>query len=317
MISVIKKRNIWFALSGTLFLASVILLFTVGLRFGIDFTGGSLLEVTFDGNRPNGQKVVEVLSPLEIGNIIVQPISDKGMVIRFSDVDEQKHQEIVKKLKEEFNPLKEPIDVGDAMVTLEANVLTENRFESVGPVIGNELRRRTIWALIVVCIAIIGYIAFAFRKVSKPVSSWWYGLFAVIALVHDVTITAGVFVVLGKLYNLEVNAPFVAALLTILGFSVNDTIVIFDRIRENLLRRVGEKFEDIIDISVNEVMVRSINTSFTVLLTLFAILLFGGSTIRDFVLALIVGVTVGSYSSIFLASPMLVVSQQIRKRRSS
>ena len=316
MISVIKKRRIWFTFSSTLLIASIVALLTIGLKFGIDFTGGSLMEITFDVTRPSSQQIVDALSPLTVGEIIVQTVGDSSVVIRFDDIDESKHQAVLSTLKEAFNPLKTPIDAGDTTITLEAKILTENRFESVGPIIGQELKQKTLWAIVFVCAAIVTYVTFAFRKVSKPIASWWYGLFTLVALIHDIFITIGAFVILGKLYGLEINAPFVAALLTILGYSVMDTIVVFDRIRENLLRRVGEKFEDIVDSSINEVMVRSINTSFTVLLTLFAILLFGGASIRDFVLALIIGITIGTYSSIFLASPMLVVSQQLRKRYS-
>ena len=164
----------------------------------------------------------------------------------------------------------------------------------------------------IVLVGMIAYIAWAFRKVSKPVASWKYGLFAVIALFHDIIITIGVFIILGKFYGLEVNAPFVAALLTILGYSVNDTIVVFDRIRENLIRHIGEDFEGIVEKSINEVITRSINTSFTVLLSLFALLLLGGASIRDFTLALIIGITFGTYSSIFLASPLLVAWEKFR-----
>lgn len=317
MISIVKKRRIWFTFSSILMIASIVLLFVYGLRFGIDFTGGSLLEVEFDITRPTNQQITDALTPLELGSVVVQPVGDTGAVLRFGPVDEAKHQQILSTLIEAFNPLKEPLQMEGATITLEAQVLSEKRFESVGPVIGQELKRKAVWAIILVCLSIIAYVAFAFRKVSKPISSWSYGFFAVAALIHDIVITIGVFVLLGKFYGVEANAPFVAALLTILGYSVNDTIVTFDRIRENLLRHTGENFEDTVDKSINEVMVRTINTSFTVLLTLFAILLFGGATIRDFVLALIIGVIAGSYSSIFLASQMLVSFHLIMSKRKS
>src|SRR3989338_3261853 len=314
MFSIINKRKIWFILSGTLVLASVIIFFVYGLKLGIDFTGGSLLEVEFSINQPQIAEINQALTDLNLGNIIIQPVGEKGMILRFKDIDEEAHQKIIATLKEKFKPT-DVIQTDQAGINFEVKVLEEKRFDSVGPVIGEELKRKTIWAIIIVLIAIVLYIAWAFRKVSKPVAAWKYGLIAVLALFHDITITIGVFVLLGKLYGLEANAPFVAALLTVLGYSVNDTIVVFDLIRENLIRRMGDDFDKIVDQSINEVIVRSINTSFTVLLALLAILIFGGASIRDFVLALIIGITVGTYSSIFLASPLLVVWEKIRTKK--
>ncbi len=292
MLPIIKQRKLWFTISSLLVVASVGLLLGWGLRFGIDFTGGSLLELNFSETVPTANQVTDSLNEFDLGTITAQPAGESGMVIKFNDIDESMHQQVLMQLEQDF--------------ATETNTLTEQRFESIGPSIGNELRDKTIWAMGIVLVAIILYIAWAFRKVSKPVASWKYGCIAVIALFHDVLITLGVFSVLGYLYGIEINAPFVAALLTILGYSVNDTIVVFDRTRENLIKRVGDDFEDIVQDSVNQTLTRSINSSVTTLLVLFAILLFGGSTIRDFVLALIIGIGIGTYSSIFLASPLLV-----------
>ncbi len=315
MIPIIKKRKIWFTFSGTLVVASIILFIFVGLKPGIDFTGGSLMELEFFIPRPDSQQINDALAPLGLNNITVQPVGDKEMVLRFKDTDEKTHQEIIQTLKEKFKLTGEINGSGGTEIQYEAKILEEKRFDSIGPTIGQELKKRTTWAIVIVLISMVAYIAWAFRKVSKPVASWKYGLFAVIALFHDIIITIGVFVILGKFYGLEVNAPFVAALLTILGYSVNDTIVVFDRIRENLIRHVGEDFEGIVEKSINEVIARSINTSFTVLLSLFALLLLGGASIRDFTLALIIGITFGTYSSIFLASPLLVAWKKFRLNR--
>ena len=189
--------------------------------------------------------------------------------------------------------------------------IEELRFDSVGPSIGQELKRKSLYAIITVLIAIVLYIAWAFRKVSKPVASWKYGMTAIIALFHDVMIVLGVFAVLGRFLDMEINTAFVAAILTVLGYSVNDTIVVFDRIRENLPRS-DEDFESTVNISVNQTLRRSINTSLTTLLVLLSIFFFGGTTIRDFVLALSIGVFIGTYSSIFLASPVLVVWEKLK-----
>ncbi|MFA6410709.1 MAG: protein translocase subunit SecF [Candidatus Buchananbacteria bacterium] len=305
MISIIKNRKIWFTISSVLMLASIAAFAMFGLKLGIDFTGGSLLELNFTVARPTIAQISETFSSLDINNAVVQPVGDTGAIIRFKTVDEATHQQILKTIQEKYQVADQP----------DNKVIEEKRFNSIGPNIGQELKKKTIWAIIIVSVAIIVYIAWAFRRVSKPIESWKYGVIAVVALIHDIIITVGLFAILGKFYGIEVNAPFIAALLTIFGYSNNDTIVVFDRIRENLIRHAGDDFEDIIDTSINEVIVRSINTSFTVLLALLTLFLFGGATIRDFVLALIFGVIIGTYSSIFLASPLLVVWEKSKFKR--
>lgn len=295
MISVIKTRKIWFVLSGGLVALSIILSLIWGLDLGIDFTGGSLMEISFKNESPKIDEITKIINEAGFDqNSSVQPIGEKGFIIRTKDLTEDDHQKILGKFNESYK-----------------DNFQEERFDSIGPNIGEELKQKTYKAVFFGIIGIIVYIAWAFRKVSKPVSSWKYGIIAALVLFHDVIITVGFFSVFGKFYKMEVNAPFIAALLTILGYSVNDTIVIFDRIRENVMRYYEGNLGPIIDKSVNETMVRSINTTFTVILTLLAILIFGGSTIRDFALALIIGITVGSYSSIFLASPLLLVAEKI------
>jgi preprotein translocase subunit SecF len=300
MISIVKSRRVWYSLSGIMVAASLIGFVVWGLRLGIDFTGGSLLEISFSGTPPTIQEITTAVSPEPLEVVTVQTVGDTGAILRFGNVDEDTHKKILEQLSQKFGTPDAPV--------------IENRFETIGPSLGQELRRRTIWAIAIVVLAIMAYIAWAFRKVSKPIASWKYGFVAAIALFHDVIISVGAFVLLGKFYGIEVNTAFIAALLTILGYSINDTIVVFDRIRENLLRHSSDSFEKTVDRSVQETLTRSINTSFTALLALFSILAFGGATIRDFVFALIVGIVIGTYSSIFLASPLLVTWERFRLR---
>ena len=301
MYQIIQKRKIWLTISSILVGLSVAAIITCGLNFGIDFTGGSLLEVKFENTRPAINEMHEALNDLELGSLIIQPSGDNGVILRFQDISEEKHQAILGRIEN---------------ISGEEKSVEELRFDSVGPSIGEELKRKSLTAIIIVLIAIVSYIAWTFRKVSKPVASWKYGLTAIIALFHDVIIAVGIFAVLGKFLGVEINTPFVAAILTVLGYSVNDTIVVFDRIRENLPKS-EEDFESTINTSVNQTITRSINTSITTLLVLLSIVFFGGSTIRDFVLALSIGAFIGTYSSIFLASPILVVWEKIKSRGNS
>lgn len=283
-------------------LVSITALIAWGLNFGIDFKGGSLLEVRFLQDRPAVSEIQESSGDLNLGALMAQPIGEKDMIFRFRDVEEEVHQN--------FLTLLNNLAGGDE----ENMAIEELRFDSVGPSIGAELKRKSVSAIIIVLLFIIFYIAIVFRKVSKPVSSWKYGITAIITLFHDVIIVLGIFAILGKFYGIEINTPFVAAILTVLGYSVNDTIVVFDRIRENLPKS-EENFENTINTSLNQVITRSINTSFTTLLVLVSILVFGGATIKDFILALSIGVFVGTYSSIFLASPILVVWEKLKNSK--
>jgi len=303
MLNIIQKRKIWLTLSSIAVILSIIFLILWGLNLGIDFTGGGLLEVKYNKDRISVGEMQEKLSDLDLKSLIVQPVGEQNMILRFQNINEEKHQEILNRLNN--------IDTATASGT-QPLIVQELRFDSVGPTIGDELKSKSVTAMIVVLIAIILYIAWAFRKVSKPVASWKYGMSAIIALFHDVIITLGVFAVLGHFYGIEVTSAFVAAILTVLGYSVNDTIVVFDRIRENLPKS-NDDFENTINISVNQTIKRSINTSLTTLLVLLSVLFWGGGSIRDFVLALSIGVFVGTYSSIFLASPTLVVWEKMKK----
>jgi len=283
-INFIKYRKLYYIFSGILILASLISLYSFGLKPGIDLAGGSIMELNFKDTRPSNQDIEAKLNQFNLGEIVVQPTGDKGAIIKMKEINEEKHQEILKQFEG----------------------AEEIHFESIGPTIGRELREKTKVALIMVLLAIATYIAFAFRRISHPVPSWKYGVATLIALLHDVLIPLGVFAYLGKFYNVEITIPIIAALLTILGFSVHDTIVIFDRIRENLLKRSSQSFEEIVNWSLNQTLGRSINTVLTVLFVVLSLYFFGGETLKYFSLALIVGIICGAYSSIFIAPPLLV-----------
>ena len=285
MFDIIGKRKIYYTISAVFIVASIIALFLWGLEFGIDFKGGSILEVAYPGNkRPETNQIIDSLKPLKLNDLRISPVGDNGANFRFKETDEATHQEIIKIL---------------------GGNIEERRFSSIGPTIGTELKQKSIKAMIIVLFGISLYIAWAFRKVSKPLSSWRYGVATLVALFHDLVIPVGLFAFLGHFYGVEIGTNFIVALLVILGFSVHDTIVVFDRIRENLKRYVSLDFVSLINQSVNETLMRSINTSLTVLLTLLALYVFGGESIRYFVLALMVGIFSGTYSSIFIASPLL------------
>ena len=192
----------------------------------------------------------------------------------------------------------------------------EISFSSIGPSVGRELRGQSLKAVVAVIVGISIYVAWAFRKVSEPVKSWKYGLIVLLTLFHDISIPIGLLAILGSLKGIEIDTNFIVALLVVMGFSVHDTIVIFDRIRENLMT-MGKKvpFASVVDASIRETIARSVNTSFTVLLVLIAIYFLGGETTRHFSLALIIGIAAGTYSSIFLASPLLVVWGKYSQRK--
>ncbi len=333
MIKIIQNRKISFTISSVLFGISVILLFTLGLKPGIDFTGGSLIEVAFTEERPGIQEIQEVLSPLELGNINVQPVDEDGMILKMRFITEEEHQAVLTALRDDLPAVEFLVEseedasedsgskevvalVGeDGAITFEPDTegkVIEKRIETIGSSISAQLRSRAWQIGIAVILAIIIYIAYAFRRVSRPVKSWKFGLTAIVALVHDVTIVMGVFALLGHFYGIEVNIPFVVALLTILGYSVNDTIVVFDRVRENLIKHGYGKFEEVVNKGVNETLVRSMNTSMTTILVLAALFFFGGDSVKYFALALMIGAFIGTYSSIFLASPLLVVWERMK-----
>ncbi len=296
---IIDNRRIWIAISALLVGLSIAALLVWGLKPGLDFTGGSLLEVKFGGGQPTVQEVNQSLDNLGLGSIVVQPTGSETVVLRFQETSQEAHQKVLGALK--------------TLPQAESG-FDEIRFESIGSSVGAELRSKAFWLVFFSLLIIILYISFAFGKVSKPVASWKYGFIAIAALAHDVLITCGVFAVLGHFMGVEVNTTFIVALLTVLGYSVNDTIIVFDRVRENLPKSRSSFFETVND-SLNQTFVRSINTTVTVLLALTAVLIFGGASIRDFVLALTIGIFCGAYSSLFLAAPLLVYAEEWQRRR--
>ena len=284
---IIKYRKIYFSISLILFLGSLISLLVFGLKLGIDFTGGSLMEIEFLQERLSNQEVQEKLNDLELGQINFQPTGEKGLILRLKDINEETHQNILTR-------------IGQGQIN-------EKRFESIGPLIGEELKKKAFWAIILSLIFIVIYIAWAFRKVSQPVASWQYGLVAIVALFHDLFITIGFFSLFSHFRMIEIGLPFVAAFLTILGYSVNNSIVIFDRARENLLRTNWTDFKEVMNKSINQSLTRCLNTALTTLFVLLAIFFLGGQSIKYFSLALIIGIIIGTYSSIFITSSLIVV----------
>lgn len=294
MYNIISKMKYAYIFSITLTVLSVVSLFVWGLKYDIDFTGGTRMGVKFANQIPEKSEVADVLKDMNLGSLTMQNSENNTMFIRYAVEDDQINDDVWKKLKEKYtDAVQVSVDFTNSSVS-------------------SELKSKSLQAIALAIAMIMAYIAWAFRKVSRPVESWKYGLGAVIALTHDILITAGVFSVLGHFYGVEIGIPFIAALLTILGFSVHDTIVVYDRTRENLLKSArNAAFPEIVNKSLNETLVRSINTSLTVIITLLAIYIFGGASIKFFALALLVGITFGTYSSIFIASALLVTAYNI------
>lgn len=298
-------QKIFYLSSLALLIVSIVVLGVFGLPLGIDFKGGSLMEIKFlptvsdSVEKLDGPAVEEILKEFELGSMSIQTSDGDALILRFREIDESIHKNILVKLN-----------------AVSGVSIEETRFDSVGPVIGKETTSKSIKAIIFVLVMIVVYVAFAFRKLSFPIKSWWYGIVALVTLFHDVLITLGVFSVYLYFVGGEVGVPFIAAVLTILGYSVNDTIVVFDRVRENLLKLGGRlDFDNIVVRSVKESLVRSVNTSLTTLFVLLAIFFFGGATIKDFVLVLIIGIIVGTYSSLAIAAPLLASWVRLRSVR--
>ncbi len=271
-----------------------------GLNFGIDFTGGSILEVSYEEQRPDIIAVREAVAEAGFTGARVQPFGDLSVIVRTQELIEEEHQQLLTALQ---------VDIEQ---------VTEERYNTIGPTIGSELRTKALIAIVVVALAIILFVAYAFRQVSRPVSSWTYGLTAVIALLHDVIIPVGIFALIGH----EIDTLFVVGVLSILGLSVNDTIVVFDRIRENVREKFkgGEAnqagFAKLVGLSLNQTMARSINTSLTLLVVLIVLMVVGPVATRELALVLLLGTVTGTYSSIFFASPLLLAfsSRKVAKK---
>lgn len=286
--SIIRARKIYYAISGLLVLASFASLAIRGLNLGVDFKGDARLELAFKNSNPSDEEIRNLVG----SDVRIEKREGDAITIRTKYLTEEEHSKVLEALRQ-------------------GREVEEKSFVSTGPSIGRQLRRNAVIAILLSLAAIVAYIAFTFRQVSRPVSSWLYGFIAIIALVHDVSIPTGLFSLLGY----EIDALFVTALLTVLGFSVHDTIVVFDRVRENLHRDTKSKFEDIVEKSLRQTIGRSINTSLTTIFALTAIYLFGGVSTQNLALALIVGIIVGTYSSIFIATPLLVSWESWRRQR--
>jgi preprotein translocase subunit SecF len=297
MFNLIKYKNLFIGISAVLFILALVSIFTFGFKEGIDFSGGTLWQIKFSGNAVSVSDLENYLkNNLKIDNALVTVGSENGVMIRTNELSEGQHQEYLARMNKDFTL------TGQGPVE-------ELGFQSIGPTIGSELRSKAIWAFILVLFGISLYIAFAFRKVSYPVSSWKYGFATLICLFHDAIIPAGIYAAWGHFKGLEIDTNFIVAILVIMGFSVHDTIVVFDRIRENLVVQKGKSLGDIINISINQTFVRSINTSFTLVLVLVALYLFGAANLSYFILLILIGTIIGTYSSIFMASPLLTYLQ--------
>jgi preprotein translocase subunit SecF len=290
---IIGHKWIFLTVSGLLVVASIVLIIVLGFRPGIDFSGGTLWQIKF-GQAPTQDELMQFLVAPPIGlhaALVIPETTTNSFIIRVPEMREADHRIDADLLAKKFGPF------------------DELRFETIGAAVGQELRGKAITAFFGVLIGISLYIAFAFRKVSRPVASWKYGIITLVTLFHDALIPAGLFALLGYLLNIEVDTNFIVAILVVMGFSVHDTIVVFDRIRENLrLSGTGRNdFDMLVNTSVNQTMARSINTSLTVILVLIALYFFGSPTLRYFVMTIGVGTIVGTYSSIFVASPLLTI----------
>lgn len=294
-----KNLKYFFILPIVLSVVAIAAIVGWGLKPGLDLAGGSLLQVTYTGERPTAEAVRGVVETLGLGEVRVQSTGTNGYILRERTLTNEEKNSLVSALQ-----LLGP--------------LTEDQFTSVGPTIGQELLNKAWIAIVLVTLSIILFIAFAFRGVSKPVQSWKYGVVAIITLMHDILIPAGLFAILGHFAGAEIDSLFIVAVLTILGISINDTIVIFDRIRENLsineARNKHEAFESVVGHSIVQTLARSINTSLTVVIVLLALYVYGPAATHNFALTLIVGMIAGTYSSIFLAAPLLVVWQKLARK---
>jgi preprotein translocase subunit SecF len=285
--NIIGKKYLFLTFSGLMVLASIFSIFWFGLKPGIDFAGGVSWQLEFKDQVPSREQLTA-----DLPDAIITPQGDNQFLIRLKELTDARKADILQNLSKKFGAVE------------------ELNFQNIGAVVGEDLRAKAIWAFGLILVMISLYVAFAFRKVSKPVSSWKYGIITLVTLFHDAIIPAGLYAVLGHFFNAEVDTNFVVAILAVMGFSVHDTIVVFDRIRENLKVAKpsdGQNFDSLVNKSVNQTLVRSINTSLTLIFTLLALLFLGPATLQYFVLTILVGTIVGAYSSIFIASPLLTI----------
>lgn len=300
---VVRYRNIFFALTGIIIAISLGLFAAFGLVIGTDFTGGSLIEAQYTGERPSQEALTQSLTDSGLEGFSVRGAGEDAYIIRSESLTNETREALTGALS-----------VGG---TYTANI---ERLTDIGPTVGAELRTKALLALTLVILGIVFYVAFAFRKVAEPISSWAYGFITIATLLHDVIVPVGAFALFGYLWGAPVDVLFVTAILTILGFSVHDTIVVFDRVRENL--RINqeahhkEDFELVVGRSIEQTFVRSINTSVTVLISLGALFFLGPTATQDFALTLIVGIVAGAYSSVVFATPLLVTWERWKTKRS-
>lgn len=286
----LRPAKYFFVLSSLATLASIALLVYPGPKLSIEFTGGTRMELRTDPSVTT-ENVAQTFASFREGGLAptINKLQSGNTLVRMKGIDDETHRALLAHLKGAVKGAEEV------------------QYTTIGPTVGHTLKVRAIWALIVACIGIILYVAFAFRKIPRRYSPWKFGVSAVACLAHDVSVTVGIFTILSYYTSFEVDTLFVTALLTILGYSVNDTIIIFDRIRDNLfLDEVKEDFGVVANRSVNQTWKRSCYTSGSTLIMLLALFLLGSSSIQWFVLTLIVGITIGTYSSIFVATPLLV-----------
>lgn len=295
--NIIGKKNWYFLISLIIIIPGIISLILYGLNLSIEFTGGSRITFSFPKELSN-QNLTVVKNVFEENKIKVATIEKSGkfVFVRSQPVNEKQDTLIINELKNKLGDFK------------------QQQYETVGPTIGSEITLNAIKAMVIASVLIILYITWSFRKVPKPASSLRFGVSAIIALIHDLLVVLGVFSILGHFLGVEIDSLFVTAILTVIGFSVHDTIVVFDRIRENLKRMGGEDFAQVVNDSIIQTFDRSLNTSLTVVLVLVAMLLFGGESIRWFVVALLIGIISGTYSSIFNAAPFLVLWQELSQK---
>lgn len=295
---VIKFKKIFIGISLALMAIAIASVIFFGLKPGIDFTGGSSIELTYTKDRPEASAVSEVLVNAGYGDALIQTLGTNDLAIKTRILTEIERANIVN------------------LASVDGKYSLEQRsFTTIGPSVGNELKKKAIASIILVLIAIVLFVAYAFRKVSNPVSSWKYGFVVIIALIHDIIIPTGVFAVLGHYYGFEVDTLFIVALLTTLGLSVADTIVVFDRIRENITSKQGKPFEQLVGESLSQTFGRSLSTSFVVLVMVISLALFGPQSTKLFSTVLAIGMFFGTYSSIFLASPLLVVLEKFQHKK--
>jgi preprotein translocase subunit SecF len=294
---IIKYQKFFIGLSTFFVAISLFFVFFFGLNLGIDFKGGSQLSISYTEARPEISVIKTALEKVGYSSALVQPTGDKGIIIKDRDLSEADKSKIISNLSEN----------GKIKVT-------EESFTTIGPSVGKELKNKAIVSIVLVLIAIICFVAYAFRQVSKPVSSWKYGLAVIIALVHDIIIPTGAFALIGHFYGTELDTLFVVALLTTLAISISDSIVVFDRVRENLRTSSGKSFEQVVGESISQTFARSINTSLTTLAMAVVLAVVGPHSTKIFATILAIGLFFGTYSSIFLASPLLVLMEKLQKK---